>query len=180
LIKKGDRVGSSEAALLQMLDIKPFEYGLVCVSVYDNGIPSNVSILEKKEPDILGKFVEGLSNVAALSLGLSFPTEPAFPHVVRNAFKNLASVAVETDYEFSQVKELKEFIKNPAAFVSSAPPVKEKEAPKLEDDDEPAAFDLFGSNPKEDDDDPAVFDLFGSKPKDGDDNNEPFTFDLFS
>jgi len=33
LIKKGERVGSSESTLLQMLDVKPFEYGLNVVNV---------------------------------------------------------------------------------------------------------------------------------------------------
>jgi len=156
LIRKGDRVGSSESAFLHMLDVKPFEYGIVCVSFYDNGVTSDASILEKKNSDIMDKFVEGLANVAALSLGVSFPTAPAFPHVVFNAFKNLAAVAVETEYEFSQVKKFKEFVKNPSAFASapvSAPPVtKEKEAPKPmdewkfkddDDDDEPVTFNLF-------------------------------------
>jgi len=159
LIKKGDRVGSSESALLQMLDVRPFEYGIVCVSVYDNGITYDASILDKKDSDTLGKFFEGLANVTALSLGVSYPTAPAFPHVVLNAFKNLAAVAVETEYEFSQVKKLKEFVKNPSAFASAAPTPappakkekekepkpKEEEKPKPKDDEEePAAFDLFG------------------------------------
>lgn len=37
LVKSGDRVGNSEAALLQKLNIKPFSYGLVLQYVYDNG-----------------------------------------------------------------------------------------------------------------------------------------------
>ena len=36
LIKKGERVGSSESALLSELRIRPFSYGLVVQSVYDN------------------------------------------------------------------------------------------------------------------------------------------------
>lgn len=37
LTRKGEKVGNSEAALLQKLDIKPFSYGLVIEQVYDNG-----------------------------------------------------------------------------------------------------------------------------------------------
>lgn len=37
LIKTGDKVGASEAALLNMLGITPFSYGLVVLQVYDNG-----------------------------------------------------------------------------------------------------------------------------------------------
>jgi len=36
LITKGDKVGSSEAALLAKLGIGPFSYGGVVLSVYDN------------------------------------------------------------------------------------------------------------------------------------------------
>jgi len=162
LIKKGDRVGSSESALLQMLEVRPFEYGIVCVNVYDTGVTYDASILDKKDSDILDKFLEGLANVTALSLGVSFPTAPAFPHVVLNAFKNMAAVAVETEYEFSQVKKLKEFVKNPSAFVSAAPPTtappkkekeKEKETETPKPKDEP--------KPKDDEEEPAAFDLFG-------------------
>ena len=37
LIKTGNKVGSSEATLLQMLNIKPFFYGIIVKTVYDNG-----------------------------------------------------------------------------------------------------------------------------------------------
>jgi len=159
LIKKGERVGSSEAALLQMLDVKPFEYGLISVNVYDHGSVYAPEILDLKDSDILAKFANGVGNVAALSLGLSFPTLPAFPHVILNGFKNLAAVSVELDYDFKQVQKLKEFVKNPSAFAAAAPAPAAKDAkpaaakpekPKVEEkpkepSEEPAAaFDLFG------------------------------------
>jgi len=37
LIKEGAKVGSSEAALLQKLNVKPFQYALKPQAVYDNG-----------------------------------------------------------------------------------------------------------------------------------------------
>jgi len=157
LIKKGERVGSSEATLLQMLDVKPFEYGLYVVNVYDNGTVIDVAVLDMSDSDVIARFGKGVANVAALSLGLHYPTLAAFPHVVLNGFKNLAAIAVSTEYEFSQVKKLKEFIKNPAAFAAAPAPapagkgkheekakpvvVEEKKEPSEEP---PAAFDLFG------------------------------------
>jgi len=156
LIKKGEKVGSSEAALLQMLDVKPFEFGLVTVNVYDNGSVYAPAVLDLKDSDIIAKFGAGVTNVAALSLGLSFPTLPAFPHVVLNGFKNLAALAIELDLDFKQVQKLKDIIKNPGAYAAAAPvhattttatkqpeKAKEPEKPK-EPSDEPAAFDLFG------------------------------------
>lgn len=153
LIKKGERVGSSESALLQMLDVKPFEYGLIAINVYDHGSVYEPAVLDLKDSDIIAKFGAGVSNVAALSLALSYPTLPAFPHVVLNGFKNLASIAVEVDYDFKQVKKLKDFIKNPSAFavaVPAAAPAKTVAPPKVEE------------KPKEPSDEPApVFDIFG-------------------
>jgi len=121
LIKKGDRVGSSEATLLQMLDVRPFEYGLNVVSVYDNGTVVDVAVLDMTEADVLARFGRGVSNVAALSLGLHYPTLASFSHVVLNGFKNLAAVAVQTEYEFPQVKKLKEFVKDPSSFAAATP-----------------------------------------------------------
>jgi len=155
LIKKGERVGSSEATLLQMLDVKPFEYGLIVVNVYDNGTVIDVAVLDMSDEDVIARFGKGVANVAALSLGLHYPTLAAFPHVVLNGFKNLASVALGTEYEFAQVKKLKEFIKNPKAFAAAAPaaaPAKAapppkavvEEKPKEPSEEAPAAFDLFG------------------------------------
>lgn len=46
LIKKGDKVGSSEAALLAKLGIRPFSYGLVVLSVYDNGSVFSPEVLD--------------------------------------------------------------------------------------------------------------------------------------
>ena len=37
LIHAGDKVGQSEATLLQMLNVMPFAYGLVVENIYDNG-----------------------------------------------------------------------------------------------------------------------------------------------
>jgi len=158
LIKKNERVGSSEATLLQMLDVRPFEYGLYVTQVYDNGCVYSVVVLNLTDADVIALFAKGVSEVAALSLGINFPTLAAFPHVVLNGFKNLAAISVETDYDFDQAKKLKELIKNPQAFaaVHAAPapagastgkpkkPEPEPEKPKEPSDEAPAAFDLFG------------------------------------
>jgi len=157
LIKKGDKVGSSEATLLQMLDIRPFEYGLSMVAVYDDGAVFEAEVLDMTNDDILSRFAVGIGNVASLSLGLSFPTVAAFPHVVMNGFKNLLSIALGTEYIFDQAVTVKNMVENPDAFVSAAAPVQshggkpaaavkeekpEEKEPSEEDDG--LEFDLFG------------------------------------
>lgn len=55
LIKTGDKVGASEAALLGKLGIKPFKYGLEVVKVFENG-----SLFEPAVLEITGEWTRGL------------------------------------------------------------------------------------------------------------------------
>jgi len=156
LIKKGEKVGSSEATLLQMLDIRPFEYGLQMIAVYDSGSVFDAEVLDMTDADILSKFAIGIGNVASFSLGLNFPSIASFPHVVMNGYKNLLAIALQTDFVFSQAETIKQMAENPEAFasaVSSAPsgsggggsaPEKVEEEKEVEEEDEGLGFDLFG------------------------------------
>jgi large subunit ribosomal protein LP0 len=157
LVKKGEKVGSSESTLLQMLDIRPFEYGLQMIAVYDEGATAEASIIDMSDDVIISKLSIGIANVASLSLGLHFPTLASFPHVVLNGYKNLLSIAIGTDYVFDQAANVKEMVENPGAFASAAPAkgghvaatpsaAAEVEAPPEEDEEEDAGieFDLFG------------------------------------
>lgn len=121
LCKEGEKVGSSEAALMQMLDLRPFTYGLKLTNVFDEGVVYPAKLLQTTPADLFKAFATGVANVAALSLGLNFPSLPAFPHVVLNAYKNLVAVCLGTDYIFEQAKALKERVENPDAFAVAAP-----------------------------------------------------------
>ncbi|XP_010508934.1 PREDICTED: 60S acidic ribosomal protein P0-1 [Camelina sativa] len=156
LIKKGDKVGSSEAALLAKLGIRPFSYGLVVESVYDNGSVFNPEVLNLTEDDLVEKFAAGVSMTTALSLAISYPTLAAATHMFLNAYKNALAVALATEYSFPQAENVKEFLKDPSKFaVATAAPVSggdssghadaiavEEEA--AEESDEDMGFDLFG------------------------------------
>ncbi|WRX34489.1 Large ribosomal subunit protein uL10-like, partial [Theobroma cacao] len=85
LIKKGDKVGSSEAALLSKLGIRPFSYGLVVLSVYDSGSVFSPEVLDLTEDDLVEKFANGVSMAASLSLAISYPTLAAAPHMLRKS-----------------------------------------------------------------------------------------------
>lgn len=111
LIKKGDKVGSSEAALLAKLGIRPFSYGLVVLSVYDNGSVFSPEVLDLTEDDLVEKFVSGVAMVTALSLAISYPSLAAIPHMFTNAYKNVLAVAVATEYTFPQAEQVKEYLK---------------------------------------------------------------------
>ena len=156
LIKKGDKVGSSEAALLAKLGIRPFSYGLVVLSVYDNGSVFSPEVLDLSEDDLVEKFAAGVSMVSSLSLAISYPTLAAAPHMFINAYKNVLSIAVETDYSFPLADKVKEYLADPSKFAVAAAPVaaagsgaapaaakeEEKEEPAEVSDDD-MGFSLF-------------------------------------
>ena len=111
LIRKGEKVGSSEAALLAKLGIRPFSYGLIIQKVYDNGSIFDPAVLDLTDEDLLEKFAVGVSMVTSLSLAISYPTLAAAPHMFINAYKNVLAIAVATDYDFPQAEKVKEYLK---------------------------------------------------------------------
>uniref|UniRef100_A0A7N0RGB4 60S acidic ribosomal protein P0 n=1 Tax=Kalanchoe fedtschenkoi TaxID=63787 RepID=A0A7N0RGB4_KALFE len=121
LIKKGDKVGSSEAALLAKLGIRPFSYGLVVLSVYDSGSVFSPEVLDLTEDDLVEKFAIGVSMVTALSLAISYPTLAAAPHMFINAYKNVLAVALATEFSFPEADKVKEYLKDPSKFAVAAP-----------------------------------------------------------
>jgi large subunit ribosomal protein LP0 len=155
LVHKGDKVGSSEAALLAKLGIRPFSYGLVVVNIYDNGSVFAPEVLDLTEDDLLDKFAAGVSTVAAVSLALNYPTLAAVSHSFVNAYKNLLAIAVETEYSFPLAEKTKEYLKDPSKFAVAAAPVaaessapaaaaKEEEKPEeKEESDDDMGFSLF-------------------------------------
>jgi len=122
LIKKGDKVGSSEAALLTKLNIKPFSYGLSIDVIFEQGSMFSVDVLEIDEQQIISKFMFALSRVAALSLQIGYPTQASIGHSIGNAFKSLVAVTVNLDtYSFPQAEPYKAFLADPSAFIVAAP-----------------------------------------------------------
>merc|ERR1712215_79564 len=102
LLKEGDKVGASEATLLNMLNISPFTYGLVVQHVYDQGTVYSPKVLDIKEDDILASFREGLSNLTAACLAVGFPTMASVPQSIAKGFKKLLAVAAGSDYTFKE------------------------------------------------------------------------------
>lgn len=90
-----NQVGSSEAALLQKLSIRPFTYGLVIDCIYDNGAVFDAAVLDLTDADMADKFAAACANVAAVSLELGFPTLASLPHSIANAFRGLVGVVIE-------------------------------------------------------------------------------------
>jgi large subunit ribosomal protein LP0 len=151
LIKKDFRVGASEAALLNMLNISPFTYGLTVVQVYDQGTVFHPSVLDIEEEALIGHFVTGIKNIAAISLQIGYPTVASVPHSIINSYKNLLAVSIATEYTFPGAEKIKAYLADPSAFAVAAPvaaaasssaKVEEKVEEKEESDDD-MGFGLF-------------------------------------
>lgn len=121
LIKVDEKVGASEATLLQMLKIFPFSYGFKIQQVYDSGSVFSPSVLDITDDDLLKRFMQGVANVAAVSLQIGYPTVASVPHSIANGFKNLLAVAVATDITFKEAEQAKAFVADPSAFAALMP-----------------------------------------------------------
>lgn len=96
----GNRVGSSEATLLNMLNISPFTYGMTVVQIFDSGNVFSPDVLDIDESELIDRFLSGIKTIAAISLALNYPTIVSVSHTLVNAYKNLIAVALVTDYSF--------------------------------------------------------------------------------
>lgn len=154
LIHVGEKVGASEATLLGMLKIYPFSYGLEIAQVYEDGAAFSPKVLDIKTEDLLKRFTEGVTKVAAVSLQIGYPTLASVPHSIVNGFKNLLAVAVATDITFPEAEQAKAFVADPSSFVPVVTQSEEvdkgqeeveekKEEEEEEESDDDMGFGLF-------------------------------------
>ena len=147
VVTAGTRVGPSEAALLNMLNISPFTYGMTVVQIFDSGNAFTPDVLDVSDTELIDRFLSGVKTIAAISLALSYPTIVSVSHSLVNAYKNLIAVSVATDYTFEGSEKVKEYLANPEAFaVAAAPaatteettaaPAEEEKKEEEEDEDE--------------------------------------------
>jgi len=107
LIKAGDKVGPSEATLLQKMDIRPFTYGFAARTVYDNGNVYPASVLDITDDVIVGRIKEAIMMCAAFGRATGVPSQASVPHALMEAFKNACAMVIESDFSFSQLDALK-------------------------------------------------------------------------
>jgi len=123
LVEAGTKVGASEATLLNMLNISPFTYGMGISQVYDQGNTFPPNVLDIEESQLLKVFSSAITTIACISLAANFPTLPSVMHSVVNSYKKVLAVAVETEYGWPEIEELKDRIANPDAYASAGPAV---------------------------------------------------------
>ena len=121
LIEAGLKVGPSEATLLNMLNISPFTYGMGIAQIYDAGNTFPPDVLDIGEDQLLKTLGSAIGTIAAVSLALNYPTLPSVIHSAVNAYKKVLAVAIETEYSWPEIEELKDRIANPDAYAAAAP-----------------------------------------------------------
>jgi len=156
VIAEGDKVGASAVALLAKLNIRPFEYGMKLLMVYQGGSVFDAKVLDITDEDMVAKFMVGVQNVAAFGREVGIPTEAGLPHMIVNAFKNVAALVSDIDFTFKEVETVKEFLADPSKFAAaaaSAAPAAGGAAAAApaaaavveeEEEEEEMEFDLFG------------------------------------
>lgn len=132
LVEAGNKVGASEATLLNMLNISPFTYGMGITQVYDQGNTFPPSVLDIEESQLLKAFSSAITTIACISLAANFPTLPSVMHSVVNSYKKVLAVAIETEYSWPEIEELKDRIANPEAYASAAAATTTEAAPAEE------------------------------------------------
>merc|ERR1711924_503327 len=62
---------------------------------------------------VVGMFMGGVANIAALSREIGVPTEASMPHAVSAALKNMAALCADIDFTFPEIQHLKDFLADP-------------------------------------------------------------------
>jgi len=125
--------------------------------IYDNGQTFHADVLDIEESQLLKAFSSCVATIATVSLAINYPTLPSVMHSIVNSYKKVIAVAVETDYDWEEIAELKDRIQNPDKYASAGPapaaatggdepkasePTK-AESEKEESEDEDMGFGLF-------------------------------------
>jgi len=121
LVEAGSKVGASEATLLNMLNISPFTYGMSIAQVYDGGQTFAPSVLDIKEDQLFKALNSAIATITQISLAVNYPTLPSIMHSFMNSYKKVLAVAIETDYSWEGISDLKDRIANPDAYAAAAP-----------------------------------------------------------
>lgn len=108
LISAGDKVGSSSVALLTKLGIKPFFFGIVVDTIYEDGSVYAAKVLDLSEQDLLNKFFNGVSKLAAIGLEIGTPNAATIPHSFGNALKTMIAISMVTEYTFDESAAFKD------------------------------------------------------------------------
>ena len=131
----------------------PFSYGLLVTKVFDKGELFSVDVLDLTDEMLGMKLMETASKLASICLEVGWPTLASLPHSISNAFQKVASIALEVDYTFPKLEELKA---GAAAAASAAPAAgaaaaaEEEEEEEKEEEVDMGSGNMFGDDGDDD------------------------------
>ncbi|KAF6011533.1 ribosomal protein P0 (A0) (L10E) [Brettanomyces bruxellensis] len=133
ILDKDQKVGPSEAQLLNMLKISPFTFAMSVIEVYDDGDIFPSSLLDITDDELVADFTEAVSNITKISLASGYPTVSAVSTHVINAYQDIVNLSLGSDYTFEGTEELKDRLEHPEKYAAAAPAPSEE---KKEDQEE--------------------------------------------
>jgi large subunit ribosomal protein LP0 len=142
VLEKGKKIGNSEAAILGKLGIKPFAFGMEILFVYDDGTILTPEVFNLEPEALLGKIRNAANQLAAISLACGLPNSLSIGHMMKNGFKNIVAIALESDIK---IKQLANIGTAPAPAAAGAKTETKAAAPKVEEKkEEPEEVDMGG------------------------------------
>jgi len=151
VITKGDKIDTTQAALLDKLKIYPFEYKMAITKILQDGNVFDAAVLDLNTDTLVAKFKKAAAVQASFSLGIGFPTTSSVPHSLLNSFKNMVAVCAVSGYEFKEGQALLEAAKS-APAAGAAPTSSAKAEPVEEKKEEAEDVDMGGLFGGDDDD----------------------------
>jgi large subunit ribosomal protein LP0 len=142
VLEKGKKIGNSESAILKKLSINPFAFGMEILYVYDDGAILTPEVFNLDPEALLGKIRNAANQLAAISLACGLPNSLSIGHMIKNGFKNVVAIALESDIKIKQLANL-----GPAQSAAPAAKTETKAAaaPKVEEKkEEPEEVDMGG------------------------------------
>jgi len=136
VINEGDKVSMSQAALLDKLKICPFEYKMEVIKFLDNGKMFPAAVLSIKPEEIRACISANAQNLTAISLATGYVIPSAAPHMVFNAFKNIACAALGAGYSFPLLDQMKSAAAAAPKAGAATAAVAEKEAEPVKEESE--------------------------------------------
>jgi len=109
------------------------------------------SVLDLEQSDLIAMFGQAVARLAAVSFEIGEINAATVPHSFGRAFNTLIAIAMQADYEFAELKEIKEMIANGGSAAASGDAGADAgaaDAAAEESDEEEAApaMDMFGDD----------------------------------
>lgn len=151
VIVEGEKITPGQASLLDKLKICPFEYKMEIKKLLMDGAVFDAAVLRITVSKVQEIFSARAANITALSLGSGYVTAAAAPHLIMNAFKNLAAISFATDFSFPQAAALKAAAKAAPVAAAAGGAAAAKVEEKEEEVEEEADMDMGGMFGDDDD-----------------------------